>query len=264
MSLENGPERPIDQERLAHSSQRYESQIHHGILEARLNHREIDLSTARMIATSLGRALGRASALAEFGRSGVGDQDAMRDEYLLLDDEALTPPQVKAWIGWFGTFLISSEAGSKGRQSMNETIPPRLELVLIRDQLVVKGELITVWLPADLDRQAVAKVASHLEELNVLDDAALRAFVSLPDVNAAHEVLMESFHASLIGTYPDMDQALRAVTELTAWEMQLRTFAVRRGIDPVAVSIDRSILTAQAKFAYEFVELDEGVHVFHK
>ncbi len=265
MSAEqSGNDRPINHERLEQSAERYERPIAHGIREARLNQTEISLGTARLIATALSRALGRSSALAEYGRTGAADESSMRDEYLALYCEPTTPPEIKEWIDWLGTFVLSQQNQTSGRSFLNEHLPPKLDLLLVRHELTIRGRTITSWLPAGLTSEEVADAAKHLQQLDILDDDALRAFVSLPDVNAAHDVLMESFHASFVGSFPDVAAALRSVTELTAWEVQLHTFALRRGIDPSAISIDLSLLAKQAAFAFDFVEAEGVVHVFHK
>ena len=65
------PERTSpDWRRLEVASHRFEHRIANGIAAALAEHREVDHDTARYIAHALGRAFGRESALAEFGRTG--------------------------------------------------------------------------------------------------------------------------------------------------------------------------------------------------
>ena len=71
-------------ERGAASISRFQSRILEGIGAAHREEREIDPGTARLIAHVLGRAVGADSELATYGRSGIGDYDAMRHEYLDL------------------------------------------------------------------------------------------------------------------------------------------------------------------------------------
>ncbi|HEY5319482.1 MAG TPA: hypothetical protein VIJ76_01260, partial [Galbitalea sp.] len=83
---------PYTRATMERTARRFLSRIIEGITTAQTERREIDFMTARMIAHALGRALGRASALADFGRTGEGTYEALREEYLGLYTEEGTPP----------------------------------------------------------------------------------------------------------------------------------------------------------------------------
>ncbi|MGE3795584.1 MAG: hypothetical protein AB7I38_16900 [Dehalococcoidia bacterium] len=77
-----------------------------GIDSARRTATDLDTGTAVVIALGLARALDRpGSALEGFARTGDGDPDELRAEYLELYDRPGTTKQVRSWIDWFGIYL---------------------------------------------------------------------------------------------------------------------------------------------------------------
>lgn len=99
----------IDIERLQQTAARFGDRIDAGIAAAGKEQREITHGTARLIGHVLGRAYGRHSALANFGRTGDGGYDTLRDEYLDLYIHPDISTRVQHWIDWLGTHLIQAE-----------------------------------------------------------------------------------------------------------------------------------------------------------
>ncbi len=99
----------VDWRRLHVASARFSEYITEGIARAMANKTEIDDGTARCIAHVLGRAHGRQSALAAFGRTGEGDYPSLRDEYLTLYNAPTIAAHTKELIDWLGTYLVQRD-----------------------------------------------------------------------------------------------------------------------------------------------------------
>lgn len=99
----------IDIERLQQTAARLGDRINAGIAAAEREQQEISHGTARLIGHVLGRAYGRHSALANFGRTGEGGYDELRDEYLDIYIHPGISEQAQHWIDWLGTHLIQAE-----------------------------------------------------------------------------------------------------------------------------------------------------------
>lgn len=98
----------IDLERLHQAAARFGDRIDAEISLAHQEQREITHETARLISHVLGRAYGRHSTLANFGRTGDGGYHDLRDEYLDLYIHPDVPEQTQHWIDWLGTHLIQA------------------------------------------------------------------------------------------------------------------------------------------------------------
>lgn len=259
---------PRSCERLVRSANRAEYDIYEGTTAARREGREIDDETARRIARVLGRALGRGSTLAEYGRTGYTDEpgtyEALREEYLDLYIDPSTPQKVREWIDWFGTYLVGREQRSSGRQFMNEQLPPTLQLLLVETPLTIGGQTFTVHIPADRTQTSVDELRRTLEILELLKNDALQAFLSLSDVDATSPDLMESFHESLVGSFASVEAALRSLVEIEEWESDLEAFASERGLLPGAITLDSRVIEAQTREIYDFVEHKGAVYAFNK
>lgn len=109
--LHPNPERvpQLDIERLNQTAARFGYQIDQGITEAERQQQEVSRGTARLICHVLGRAYGRHSNLANFGRTGEGTYGELRDEYLDLYSHPGISRQAQHWIDWLGTHLIQAE-----------------------------------------------------------------------------------------------------------------------------------------------------------
>lgn len=262
------PRPPRSGERLVRTANRAEYAIYEGTTSAQREGREIDDETARRIARVLGRALGRGSRLAEYGRTGHTDEpgtyEALREEYLDLYIDPSTPQKVREWIDWFGTYLVGREQRSSGRQFMNEQLPPTLQLLLVETPVTIGGQTFTVHVSADRTQTNVDELRRGLEILELRNNDALQAFLSLPDVDATSTDLMESFEESFVGSFPSVEAALRGLLEVDEWEAGLQGFAAERGLLPEAVTLDLRVIEAQTREIYDLVEHKGAVYAFNK
>lgn len=254
----------IDWRRLEVTVRRFGSRIAEGLREAMDEHREIDDLTARTIAHALGRGYGRASHLADFGRTGEGRYEQLRDEYLELYKSDRIDAPTKELIDWLGTYLVDREIAGTGRRFVNEHLPPKLDRLLVPCTLTVRGELVRAHVPADHTSEEIAELAESLAELDVDRDDALQAFLTLPDVNAAAGNVMESFHEMHAGTFTGIEHALRALSPLAEWEDDLAEWAIDHGIEPEALEFNLEPLAARLRDIYDLVEWKERLHAFVK
>ncbi|MFD6699429.1 MULTISPECIES: hypothetical protein [unclassified Microbacterium] len=243
---------------------RFGELISAGINEARQEHREISPETARCIAHVLGRALGRSSRLAGFGRTGEGTYEDLRDEYLDLYGSNETDSVTKELIDWLGTYLVERENIGSGRQYMNEHLRPKLDRLLVRTEIRVHDQPFTVHLPASLDAAQVAGISEELTNLRLDEDEALQAYLSLPDVDANTEMLMESFHENYVQTYVFLEDAVRDLAELDELERTICEVAESRALPVSAIEIDYALVAEHVREAYDLVEWKAHVHVFYK
>lgn len=251
-------------ERLNRTADRFGQWILEGITAAYEGHREIDDMTARLIAHVLGRALGRESALAGFGRTGEGNYESLRDEYLPLYTDPTTPEEIRSWIDWLGTYLVQREDLGSGHQFMNEHLPPKLAQLLVRTEITVGDEQFAVHVPANYHGADITDLAETLRELSLDEDPALQAFLSLPDVNAMSGDVMESFHESFAGTYRDAEAALRALSPLEEWESDLAQWVTEHGVEHGSLQWNLEPILAQLREAYDLVEWKGTIYAFNK
>lgn len=254
----------IDWRRLEVAIGRFGELIAGGIMRALAEHTEVDGQTARCLAHVLGRAYGRSSKLAEFGRTGEGSYLELREEYLDLYTHADAQPQVKELIDWLGTYLVARENTGSGRRFMNEHLPPTLDKLLVRTEVSVRGQPLTIHLPASLDNKQIDELTEGLQNLNLDRDEALQAFLSLPDVDANTEMIMESFHEAFAGTHRDKSAALRALSPLEEWETELTDWRLERGVDLEALEWNLAPLLERLREIYDLVEWKGKVHAFYK
>lgn len=253
-----------DWRRLESAANRFAPLIRDGIAEAAADQREIDEPTARCIAHVLGRAYGRESALADFGRTGEGTYLSLRDEYLELYGEEQADPTVTEMIDWLGTYLVHREGTGSGRRFMNEHHPPKLDQLLVRTSIPIAGRRFIVHVPANWHSGNEDDLIELLTTLQLPEDEALRAFLSLPDVNAGTDDIMESFHEAFAGTYPNEEAALRALSPLEDWENSLADWCIDHGVEPEALDWNYEPLMARLRDIYDVVEGKEVLHVFVK
>ncbi|MBN9156930.1 hypothetical protein [Microbacterium sp.] len=232
---------------------------------ARHELRDIDLSTARAIAHVLGFTLGRSSALAGFARTGEGSYTELRDEYLSLYADLETPPEVRRWISWLGTFLVQREGSGTTRRFMNEHLDPQLERVLVRTSLPTEdGGVQWAQVPATLTTRQIIAVGAQLATLEEWQNDAFHAFLTLADVSAADPNLTESFRETYRGSYPHVEDAVRDLTEVATWEEELEQFADDRGLPRAAVRLEYDVITDLVRDTFDFVERGWNIHVFEK
>lgn len=253
-----------DLRRLEVASRRFDTLIAEGLSAAHEEHREIDNGTARCIAHVLGRALGRGSALAEFGRTGEGDYLTLREEYLHLYNDPGAPDDVKRWIDWFGTFLVQRENIGSDRRFMNEHEPPSLDRILVRTDLQMTSGEQRAYVPAQLSAREIVELAAQLEAFDEYQASAFRAFLMLSDVNAADPNLIESFRESHVGSWTNIEDAVREMAELDGLEDELQHLTNSRGLPEAAVAVDYDVLEDHVREAFDIVSEGWQVHVFSK
>lgn len=252
-----------DWRRLEVAHTRFLDRVAEGIAQAMAEHTEISDSTARCIAHVLGRAYGRDSNLAGFGRNGEGNYLSLRDEYLNLYTDERADTVTKEWIDWLGTYLVRRENTGTGRRFMNEHQVPKLERLLVRTSIRVGDDRYEVNVPADWDSGDEDGLIETLIDLRVPEDEALQAFLSLPDVSVGGDI-MESFHESYVQTYMFIEDAVRDLAELDSLEVALYEATESRSLPESAVQIDYLLIQEHVQEAYDLVEWKGHVHVFIK
>jgi hypothetical protein len=263
--IREAPERGSpDWRRLEVAAGRFIEPIANGIAQALADESEIDDGTARCIAHVLGRAYGRESALADFGRTGEGQYLTLRDEYLNLYGDERADAVTKEMIDWFGTYLVQRENTGTGRRFMNEHLPPKLERLLVRTSIRVGDDRYLVNIPASWDSGEEDGLIELLRDLRLREDLALQAFLALPDVSAGTPDLMESFHEAFAGTYENEEAALRALSPLEDWENSLADWCIDHGVDFDALDWDFAPLMDRLRDIYDLVEQEGHIHAFIK
>lgn len=253
-----------DWRRFEVAKRRFDQMISDGITKAHDERTEIDEDTARCIAHVLGRAFGRDSALADFGRTGEGQYLSLRDEYLDLYESKQADAITKELIDWFGTYLAQRENTGTGRQFMNEHLPPTLEQLLVRTSVRVGDERFVVNIPANWHSGHEDELIELLTTLQLPEDPALQAFLSLPDVSAGTDNIMESFHEAFAGTYETEEEALRALSPLEEWETSLADWCINQGIDFEVLKWNYTPLMLRLRDIYDLVEQNGRIHAFVK
>jgi hypothetical protein len=238
--------------------------IDEGLERALATRTAIDKPTARCIAHVLGRALGRESLLADYGRTGEGAYLDLREEYLDLYSDPAVTEDTKQLIDWFGTFLIQREKLGSGRQFMNEHLPPKLEQVLVATGITVGGQFFTVHVPGSYGDEAIHELRETLTELQLPEDEALQAFLALPDVNAMSGDIVESFHESFAGSFHTEEDALRALNPLIEWEGSLADWQIDNAVDPESLKWNYALLLERLAEVYDLVHRKGTLHAFIK
>ncbi|MBM7502924.1 hypothetical protein ACFPER_05555 [Agromyces aurantiacus] len=258
------PERPLAlPEQSENQEPPLEERVEAGLSAAAEAHREIDLDTARHIAEALARAEGEDSALARFANTGVGGYLALREEYLDLYNDPDTPTEVKRWIDWFGTFLVWREGIGSERRFMAEQLDPVLDRLLVRTDLPVNGGDQRAHVPANLSAREIIGLGARVQALDEYQEFAFRAFLTLPDVNAADPNLVESYRESHVGSFNYIEDALRELAELDGLEDELRHLTDIRGLPQAAIAIDYQVIEDHVREAYDIVSEGWQIHVFN-
>lgn len=253
-----------DWRRLEVAQHRFAPMIADGIAQALAQQTEIDDGTARCIAHVLGRAYGRESALANFGRTGEGQYLSLRDEYLDLYGHERADAVTKEQIDWLGTYLVQRENTGTGRRFMNERLPPKLDQLLVRTTVRVGEGRYLVNVLASWHSGHEDELVELLTTLQLDEDEALQAFLSLPDVSVGTDDIMESFHEAFAGTYPNEEAALRRLSPLEDWETSLADWCIDNGVEPEALEWNYEPLMTRLLDIYDVVEGKEVLHVFIK
>jgi hypothetical protein len=243
---------------------RFADRITAGITQALAEHTEIPDDTARCIAHVLGRAYGRESALADYGRTGEGNYLSLRDEYLALYGDEHASAVTKELIDWLGTYLVQRENTGTGRQFMNEHLPPKLGQLLVRTSVRVGDDNFVVNIPADWDSGEEDGLIELLTDLQLPEDDALQAFLALPDVSAGVDDIMESFHDSFVAIFDSPEDAVHGLMEVDEWEQEVNEYAAERGLIIDRYSVDYPMLLERLSDAYDLAEWRGRVHVFYR
>lgn len=263
--VREAPERASpDWRRLEVAAGRYSAWITDGITSALAESREIDHDTARCIAHVLGRAYGRDSALADFGRTGVRQYLTLRDEYLNLYGDEHADAITKEMIDWLGTYLVQRENTGTGRRFMNEHQPPKLDQLLVRTSVRIGDGRFIVNVPASWQSGDENALVQLLTTLQLDQDEALQAFLTLPDVSVGVDDIMESFHEAFAGTYQSEESALRALSPLEDWENSLADWCIDHGVDFDALDWNFAPLMDRLRDLYDLVEQEGRIHAFIK
>lgn len=207
------------------------------------------------------RGLGPHSSLLQRGGQ-EGQYLTLRDEYLNLYSDEHADAVTTGLIDWLGTYLVQRENTGTGRRFMNEHLPPQLAQLLVRTSVRVGDERIIVNIPAHWDSGEIDGLIETLGELQITEDNALRAFLSLPDVSAGTDDIMESFHEAFAGTYGTEEDALRALSPLEEWEVDLSNWCVDNGIEPEAIRWNHEPLMTRLRDLYDLVERERRIHAF--
>lgn len=77
----------------------------------------------------------------------------------------------------------------------------KLEHLLVPTEIEIGERKYLVHVPGIYGRETIDDLTITLAELQIDQDAALRAYLALPDVNAVTGDIMEDFHNQFIGTY---------------------------------------------------------------
>ena len=252
-----------DWRRLEVTTRRFSELIAAGIKLAMNKHANIDHGTARCIAHALGRALGRESALADFGRTGEGDYETLREEYLALHNDTGATESTQELIDWLGTYLIRRDHPDAKTSTYQEAFPPRLDNLLVPTGVEVGDWYFTVNVPGIYGGKDIAALRETLTNLSANEDAALRAYLSLPDVNAMSGDIMEDFHDHYVGVYRSVEDALHELAEVDERERDLIEYAAERQLVVEQVGVDYEALRGQVTDGFDLVENDGRVYVFH-
>lgn len=138
------------------------------------------------------------------------------------------------------------------------------EQILVADAVVVHGADFCVHVPGSTGQATLSDLGETLGDLNLDRDEALQAFLSLPDVNALSENLLESFEATFAGSFHSLDDALRALSPLEDWENDLADWQVNNGVDEDALEWNYQPLYRRLRDVYDLVEWKVALHAFNK
>ncbi|MGF2948232.1 hypothetical protein [Microbacterium alcoholitolerans] len=251
-----------DWRRLEVAQHRFFERVGDGIAQALTERTEIEDGTARMIAHVLGRAYGRDSHLADYGRTGEGMYVDLRDEYLALFNNERADEVTREWINWFGTYLVQRENTGSGRQFMNEHLPPQLDRLLITTELDVQGAPYLLRIPASFDSARLDSLTEQLFQMGLTNSPKLEAFLRLPNVDASSPNLLKSMHETYGGTYANEEDALRALSPLEDWEDSLADWRIDHGIEEDALEWNFKPLIDRLRVIYDLVELEGKIYAF--
>ncbi|MDJ1372662.1 hypothetical protein [Gulosibacter molinativorax] len=239
--------------------------IDHATTEALTRHREISHEEARDIAGALAIGLPEDSRVAEFAVSGIGVNESLRDEYLSLYHDPATNHDVRRWINWLGSWLVSEDNTAVGYPSERELgRPPDLHDLLWTTTLNVDQTIVQANVRADLPTEQIHQLENSLTPLLMEHGDAFAAYLSLADVDAGSPDCHAGFDSVYEGSFTTKEEAMHALTELTDWESELRRLVQRSGVDGL-VTMNYDVLWDYLElFACDAVALGGRLHIFAK
>lgn len=261
------PERVTpDWRRLEVAVNRWGDRITAGLSHAAENDTSTGRETARTIAHVLGRAFGRMSALAGYGRTGEGEYEQLRDEYLTLAQGTETG-WVKDLVDTYGSYLIREKYPNVRTTTCMRQDHAKLEHLLVPTEVEIGERKYLVHVPGIYGRETIDDLTITLAELQIDQDAALRAYLSLPDVNAVTGNIMEDFHNQFIGTYPSVEDAIHELSGVEDRIEEVHEYAAERHLVIDNVSPDYEALAETMEAGFDIVEDDTGkrrAYAFYK
>lgn len=246
------------------AARRFGELIASSIAEAMAEKRDVDRGTARCIAHVLGRSLGRHSALANFARTGEGGYETLREEYLSLRNDDGVAAWTQELIDWLGTHLIRQQYPDARSATYVESYPPRLDNILVPTGVEVGDWYLRVNVPGIYSAKDIQELIRTLAELAVDKDAALRAYLSLPDTNAMSGDIMQDFHDCYLGVFTTVEEAIHELAEVDERERDVFTYAEDRQLVIEQMNPDYEALREEVADAFDLVEEEGRVYVFHK
>lgn len=253
-----------DWRRIEVTANRFLDHIAGGIGTALERHTGIELGTARCIAHALGRGIGRESHLADFARTGEGTYALLREEYLRLRNAPDAPEWVREQIDWLGTFLIRREHPGARTVDYVEQYPVTLDRLLVPTGIEIGDWYVTVNVPGIYGSAQIAELRETLIDLAIDRDAALRAFLSLPDVNAMSSDIMGDFDRNYYGAFRNEEDALVALCDLDERERDVTDYAAERRLLIDGVTPDYEALREEVSELYDLVEEEGRCYVFNR
>lgn len=255
-------ERP-DWRRLEVTARRFRDRIAEGLAQAAEQHTSIERGTARCIAHVLSRALGRESTLAAFARTGEGDYEELREEYLTLYHYANT-----AWvtdlIDHFGVHLIRAAFPHAKTISALNADEAKLGRLLVPTAMEIGDMRVVVHIPGTYGATSITELSETLTELQIDKDPALRAFLSLPDVNAMSGDIMQDFDDNYIGPYRSIDDAIHKLSGVDDRIDEVNEYAEERCIVIDQLRPDYGALSEQVSSGFDVVEEAGIAYAFYK
>jgi hypothetical protein len=203
-------------------------------------------------------------ALQQYVTTGYTPNSVVRGEYLALianDDVTADDKELAAWLG---DSIIDAETYV---DNPRPRIPgaPNLSQILWSTTIGDTKDEFDLWVRAGITEEGIAELPQRLHPYVSRYGMAFKAFLSLPDVDAASENLEESFNETYVGSFPlDRTQVLEQTTDYAEMVEAVRKAAADYAYqDAVTVDIDTAWQLV-AENLYDLVEAYGQFHVFHK
>lgn len=137
-----------------------------------------------------------------------------------------------------------------------------LRSTLVTDQLNVGGVTLTVNIPASLTGPELREVVARLEQLPEIFEQSFHAFLTLPDVDASAENMADLFEQYFVGRFESENDAIDGLTPIDEWETRLGEWTAELGLPAEAVTLDRSVISAQLREVSDVVEMEGRIYAF--